>query len=77
MSEEVCKFLQEVLAAKPVGGKSVYFYDGEAYEVDQNFNPPRVKKVELGEEIKEAAEKTIELIKQSGYDKTLKELEKK
>lgn len=53
VDEEDYKLLQEVLAAKPVDRKGVYFYNGETYEIDQNFNPPRVKKVELGEEINE------------------------
>ena len=43
--DEAEELLQEVLAAKPVGGKSIYFYNGEAYEVDQNFNPPIVKEI--------------------------------
>lgn len=46
-----CKqFLQEALAAKPVCGKSVYLYDGKAYEVDENFNPPIVKEIKGEEE---------------------------
>jgi hypothetical protein len=45
--EAIEEIIEAMIAAKPVGGKSVYFYGGEAYEVDQNFNPPKVKKVEL------------------------------
>lgn len=39
-------------------------------------DPDKWAKKYLTKEELEAAEKTIELIKQSGYDKTLKELEK-
>lgn len=44
--EAIEKVIEAMIAAKPVGGKSVYLYDGEAYEVDQNFNPPRITKIE-------------------------------
>lgn len=43
---------------------------------DKKTGKVYLTKVYLTKEEREAAEKTIELIKQSGYDKTLKELEK-
>ena len=37
--------IEEILAARPVG-KGVAFMNGEMYEIDNNFRPPRVTKIE-------------------------------
>lgn len=44
-TKEYDEAIEEILAARPVG-KGVVFMNDEMYEVDNNFSPPRVTKIE-------------------------------
>lgn len=40
------EYLMAGLLGKPVGGKSTVIMPGGTYVIDENFNPPRVTKIE-------------------------------
>jgi len=44
-TKEYDEAIEEILAARPVG-KGVIFNNGRLFEVDYNFNPPRVTEIE-------------------------------
>lgn len=44
------EYLMAGLLGKPVGGKSTVIMPGGTYVIDENFNPPRVTKIEDKEE---------------------------
>lgn len=39
-----CELLRELRKAKPIGGKSTIITASGTYEIDDNYNPPRVVK---------------------------------
>lgn len=47
-TKEYDELVEDLLAARPVG-KGVVVYNDRMYEVDDNFNPPRVTEIEEGE----------------------------
>lgn len=46
MSEDYAKVVEYLESGKPKG-KAVYFVDNKPFEVDYNFNPPKVRKIEI------------------------------
>ena len=48
MSEDYTKVIEDYLKIKPQG-KAVYFVDDKCFEVDYNFNPPRVTEIDVPE----------------------------
>lgn len=74
--EAIEKVIEAMIAAKPVGGKSVYLYDGEAYEVGE-IPPEQLEKQKkrpyLSEEDKAVADKAAKLIARD-YGEALRRL---
>ena len=48
LSESVKKFIEEVAKIKPLDGKITIITANGTYEIDQNYDPPRVTKKEAG-----------------------------
>jgi hypothetical protein len=46
LSDWAKKFIEEVAKIKPLGGKSTIITARGIYEIDQNYEPPRVTKKE-------------------------------
>ena len=46
LSDSVKEFIKEVAKIKPLGGKTTIITASGIYEIDQNYNPPRVTKIE-------------------------------
>jgi len=45
LSDWAKKFIEEVAKIKPLGGKSTIITARGIYEIDQNYDPPRVTRV--------------------------------
>lgn len=46
LSDWAKKFIEEVAKTKPIGGKITAITASGIYEIDQNYEPPRVTKKE-------------------------------
>ena len=46
LSDSAKKFIEEVAKTKPLDGKTTIITAGVIYEIDQNYEPPRVTKKE-------------------------------
>lgn len=46
LSDWAKKFIEEAAKIKPIGGKITAITTSGIYEIDQNYNPPRVTKKE-------------------------------